>query len=74
MLTYGIVILHYNAHSHKAARTQALQHINWELFGLPLYSPDLASNDHHLFTNLKNWFGSQHFSNNEVLMNGVKCG
>jgi hypothetical protein len=62
-------------HSHKAACTQTLlQHINWELFDRPLYSPDLASNDYCLFTNLNNWFASQGFSSNEELMNGIKHG
>jgi hypothetical protein len=28
--------------------------------------------DYHLFTFLKNWLGSQRFSNNEELMEGVK--
>jgi hypothetical protein len=33
---------------------------------------DLLPSDCHLFTYLKNWLGSQHFSNNEELMEGVK--
>jgi hypothetical protein len=42
------------------------------LFDHPTYSPDLAPSDYHLFTNLKNWLRSQHFNNNEELMEGVK--
>jgi hypothetical protein len=42
------------------------------LFDHPPYSPDLTPSDHHLFTYLKNWLGSQHFNNNEELMEGVK--
>jgi hypothetical protein len=38
------------------------------LFDHPCYSPDLAPNNYHL----KNWLGSQHFNNNEELMEGVK--
>jgi hypothetical protein len=57
------------AHPHTAAHTQALmEHFNWELFD----HPDLTPNDYHLFSNLKNWLGSQHFNNNEELMEGVK--
>jgi hypothetical protein len=41
------------------------------LFDHPPYSPDLALSDYHLFTYLKNWFGSQRFNNSE-LMEGVK--
>jgi transposase len=43
MLTYGVVLLHDNAHLHTAAHTWALlEHFNWELFDHPSYSPDLA--------------------------------
>jgi transposase len=73
MLTYGIVLLHDNACPHTAARTRALlEHFNWELFDHPSYSPDLALIDYHLSTYVKNWLGSQHFNNNEELMEGVK--
>jgi hypothetical protein len=48
----------------------ALEHFNWELPDHPPYSPDLARSYCHLFTYLKNWFGSQHFSNE--LKKGVK--
>jgi histone-lysine N-methyltransferase SETMAR len=67
MLTYGVVLLHYNARPHTAALTQALMgHFVWELFHHPPYSPDLAPNDYHLFIYLKNWFRSQFFNNNEL--------
>jgi hypothetical protein len=42
------------------------------LFDHPAYTPDLSLSDYHLFTYLKNWVGSQHFSNNEELIEGVK--
>jgi transposase len=72
MLTSGVVLLHDNAHPHTAARTRALlEHFNWELFDHPPYIPDLAPRDYRLFTYLKNWLGSQLFSNNEQLMEGV---
>jgi transposase len=68
MLTAGEGLLHDNVPPH-AARTQALlEHFNWELFDHPPYSPDLAPSDYHLFTYLKNWLGSQHFSNMEEFM------
>jgi hypothetical protein len=38
----------------------------------PPYSSDLAPGEYDLFIYLKNWFGSQRFSNNEELMEGVK--
>jgi hypothetical protein len=40
MLTYGVVLLQDNVRPHTAARTRALlEHINWELFDHPPYSP-----------------------------------
>jgi histone-lysine N-methyltransferase SETMAR len=49
MLTYGVVLLHDNAHPHTAAYTQALlEHFNWVVFDHPPYSPDLAPSDYYL--------------------------
>jgi transposase len=62
MLTSGAVLLHDNACLHTAACTEAMpENFNWELSDHPPYRPDLAPSDYHLFTYLKNWFGSQHF-------------
>jgi hypothetical protein len=72
MLTYGVVLLHDNARPHAVACSRALlEHFNWELFDHPLYGLDFAPNDYRLFTYLKNWLGSQHLNNNE-LMESVK--
>jgi histone-lysine N-methyltransferase SETMAR len=68
MLTSGVVLLHYNARPHTAARTRApLEHFNWELFDHPPYSPDLAPSDYPIFTCLE----SLNFNCNEELMEGV---
>jgi hypothetical protein len=73
MLTSGVVFLHDKAGPHTAARTRALlEYFNWELFDHPSYRLDLAPSDYHLFTNLKNWLGSQRFNNNEELTEVVK--
>jgi transposase len=75
MPTSGEVVLQDNArpHTSTAARNRPLlEHLNWELFGRPPYSPDLAPSDYHLFSYLKNWVGSQRFNSNEGLMEGVK--
>jgi histone-lysine N-methyltransferase SETMAR len=72
LLTSNVVLLHDNAYPHTAARTPALlERFNWELFDHRPYSPDLAPSDYQLFSYLKNWLGSQHFNNNEELMEGV---
>jgi hypothetical protein len=73
MLKSGVVPVHDNACPHTAACTRALlEHFSWELFDHPSYSLDLAPRNYHLFTYLKNWLGTQHFNNNEELMEGVK--
>jgi transposase len=73
MLTSSVVLLHDNARTLTAACTRALlEHLNWGLFDHPPYSPDLTPSVYHLFTYLKNWLGSQRFSNNEDFMEGVK--
>jgi histone-lysine N-methyltransferase SETMAR len=74
MLTSGVVLLHGNALSHTAACTrELLEHFSWELSDHPPYSSDLAPSHYHLLTYLKKWLGSQRFSNNEKLMEGVKA-
>jgi hypothetical protein len=73
MLTSGAALLHDNTRSHTAAPTPVLlKHFNWELFDHTPYSPELVSSDYHLFTYLKNWFGSLRFNSNEKLMKDVK--
>jgi transposase len=70
MLISGVVRLHDNACPHTAAWTGTLlEQFNWELSDHhPPYSPDLAPSNYHLFTYLKNRLRSQHFNNNEELM------
>jgi hypothetical protein len=64
---------HNNMCPHTAACTRLLlEHINWELFDHPPYSPAFTPSDCHLFAYMKNWLRSQHFNNNEELMEGVK--
>jgi hypothetical protein len=73
MLTSDVVFFHGSARSHTAAGNRSRrEHFNWKLFDHPLYCPDLTPRYYHLFTYLKNWLGSQHFSRNEQLMEGVK--
>jgi hypothetical protein len=57
ILTSCVVFFHDDAHPHTASRIRALLgHFNWELFDHPSYNHELARNDYHLFTYLKNWF------------------
>jgi histone-lysine N-methyltransferase SETMAR len=71
MLTKGVILLHDNVQPHTTARTNALIKLfNWENFDHPPYSPDLALNDYHLFTNMKVWLATQPFHTNEELIDG----
>jgi hypothetical protein len=73
MLTYSVVLFPDNVHPRMAAHTRALvEHLRWELFDHPPYSRNVTLSSYHLFTCLMNWLGSQHFNNNEELMEGVK--
>jgi histone-lysine N-methyltransferase SETMAR len=73
MLTSGVLLLYNIARPHTAPSTRALLgNFNWELFDHPHYSPYLAPSDYHLFTYVKNWLRSQHFNNNEELMEDAK--
>jgi hypothetical protein len=74
MLTSSVILLHDYVCQHTAAHAWALLgHFNWELFlPLPPYIPDVMPSDCHLFTYLNSWLWSQHFNNNEELMEGVE--
>jgi len=53
-LSKGIVLLHDNARPHIAAHTvETLQKLMFVVLAHPLYSPDLAPSDCHLFGPLK---------------------
>jgi hypothetical protein len=73
-LTSVLKLHHDNAHLHTAVhtRTPLNKHFNLELSDdLPL-GPNLSQSNYHQFTYLKNWLRSQHFNNNEKLMEGVR--
>jgi hypothetical protein len=73
MLTSSVVFFHENALPLPAGRSRALlEHFNWELYDHFSCSPDLTPSYCKLFIYLKNWLRSQHFYNNEELMEGVK--
>ena len=60
MLSATILLLHDNAQPHSAAQTQDLNtSFRWEQMDHPLYSPDLAPSDFHLFLHLKKFLGGK---------------
>jgi histone-lysine N-methyltransferase SETMAR len=75
MLTKGVILLHDNAWTHTAARTNALIRLfNWATFDHPPYSPDLAPSDYYPFIKMKVWLATQHFHTNKEVMDGVNNG
>jgi histone-lysine N-methyltransferase SETMAR len=67
MLSLGVVMLHDNTRPHAAATMQDITAtFGWEQFDHPLYSPDLASSDFHLFLHLKTFLGGRRLHNDEV--------
>jgi hypothetical protein len=60
------------AYSCSHLSTAGAFHFYWELFDHPPYSSDLALSNSYLFTYLKNWLQSQHFNDNEELIEHVK--
>jgi len=54
-VTKGVLFLHDNAPVHRALATQKkLSYLGFQCLDHPLYSPDLAPSDYHLFPGLKN--------------------
>ena len=57
-----MILHHDNARPHAALGTrQKIAEVDWEI---PLYSPDIASSDYHLFLSLQNFFDKK-FKNEE---------
>ncbi len=72
-LRRGIVLLHDNARPHTAALMQWLYtDLQWDVFGHPAHSPDLAPSDFHAFPGLKSWLGGRRFASDEELKNAVE--
>ena len=71
-LSSKVLFFHDNARPHTASRTwELLDHFGWEVFDHPLYSPDLAPSDYHLFSNMKTWLAAQRFDDGVELQAGV---
>ena len=59
-----IQFLHDNTRPHTAIMThQKLPNLEWEVMPHPLYSPDLAPTDYHLFLSLSNAMQGKTFNN-----------
>jgi len=73
LLSATILLLHDNARPHSAAQTQDLIiSSKWEQMGHPLYSPDLAPSDYHLFLHLKKFLGGKRLDDDDDLKDSVQ--
>ncbi|GBL96247.1 hypothetical protein AVEN_118781-1 [Araneus ventricosus] len=62
ILTSGVVLTHVNTRPHNTvASQQLLEQFKWDVSDHLTYSSDLATNDFHLFPELRNWLGGQSF-------------
>ncbi len=68
LIKRGVILQHNNVPPHAAHLTRGtLEELGWEVLIHPLYSPDLAPSDFHLFGPLKKFLRGKNFSsNNEV--------
>ena len=67
-----VILLHDNAPPHKAKPVQdTIKTLGWEQLPHPLYSPDLASSDYHLFSSMGHALAEQHFDSYEEVENWV---
>ena len=71
-LSKCIVLLHDNDRPHTAAHTvETLRKLNFEVLAHPLYSPDLATSDCHLFGPLKEALRGCRFTSDQELKQAV---
>ena len=66
----GVIIHQDNARLHRSLVTRKkLLELGWEAMPHPLYSPDLAPSDYHLFRSLQSHLNGQTFNSNEAVKN-----
>jgi len=68
-VTKGVLFLHDNTPAHRALATQKkLAYLGFQCLDHPLYSPDLAPSDYHLFPGLKKQLKGRHFSSDAEII------
>ena len=72
LLGTGVLLQHDNARPHTARSTVAtIQDLSFECLPHPLYSPDLAPSDFHVFGQLKEAMGDKFFRSDEEVQQAV---
>ena len=68
-----VILQHDNARPHTACLTaEKIENMGWEVLPHPLYSPDLAPSDYHLFGFVKIQMRGRHYETNEALQTAVR--
>ncbi|GFW69541.1 aromatic-L-amino-acid decarboxylase [Trichonephila clavipes] len=67
-----VILQHDNARPHVAKVVKTyLETLKWEVLPHPLYSPDLAPSDYHLFRSMAHGLADQHFRSYEEVKNWI---
>ncbi|GFX50826.1 mariner Mos1 transposase [Trichonephila clavipes] len=67
-----VILQHDNARPHVAKVVKTyLETLKWEVLPHPLYSPDLAPSDYHLFRSMAHGLDDQHFRSYEEVKNRI---
>jgi len=67
------LLQHDNARPHTSLKTvELIVNLGWTAVAHPLYSPDLAPSDFHLFGPMKDRLRGQHFPSNDAVVRPVK--
>jgi len=73
LLTRGVILLHDNARPHTARLTvEFVDNLGLDLLSHPLYSPDLAPSDYHLFGPMKKMLRGRRFTSDIEAQNVVR--
>ena len=72
LLSTGVLLQHDNARTHTACSAVAtIRDLSFECLPHPLYSPDLAPSDFHVFGPLKEVMGGKSFRSDEEVQQAV---
>jgi len=67
-----VILQHENARFHVANSVKTyLETLKWEVLPHPLYSPDIAPSDYHLFRSMAHGLANQHLCSYEEIKNWI---